>query len=911
MRPKTPASSTAPEAAPPSTVSRGSIGRSIKLLHGLTPQHIIATAPAGFGKTTLLRELREQALASGAKVAWFTVLSEHEDAATFVSAIVESLQELGCGLSLAVHKDAVPGHATGLRELCREIAAQLARLPHPTVLFIDDYHLVRGNEATGLFVEELAHAASANFQIVLASRSQANFSTVRLRLDSRLQQLTSRELQFSYEEARQFYSRLHGLQLTPAQLAKIIARTDGWAAGLQLVALALARSPRPDDVIDALSGDFHDITEYLARYVIDGLASELLDFLLDTSVLDRLNAELCAALTRNVAAGSLLAQAQEMNLFVRPLDETRTWFAYHQLFRDFLKTQLNARDPERARELHRRASEWYAEHRLPHRAIEHALSAGDHDGAAQLVESFAQERIDIGGMADVERWINMIPAEVVSRHPRFHVFKGWALCHICKYNEAAEILRTLERDLATQSGEDTEQIRERQYELAVLKAVNALAGDNVAEALESLPEDPPEQSKHMRRLRAMKSNVEGACHIFMSRFDAAERALTRAYTLHLGSGSLNGVVYALCYLGYVHLLSGPLAEASAKFEQAEQAALARSGQDSFCCALPRALHGLVADDRDEVDLAQRSFMSHLTPIEEGAYIGFRRAVFLRLARILMDRGEIRQADEVLHRLLRSCDEIYLERTQLLIDLERARQALRCGELSEAVRLLNRLPAARDVGLFEAWQSDICEPAMVRAQYALLAGDAARALQLLEPLKQLADSARRLSSLQELLVLEARAAWALEQRDSAANALMGALELARRTGRLRACADWRDEVLSLAEALHLENGANPAAATALADLRRTGSSHSGDGSLAPAGNRATSVSASSAGEALSARELVVLQLVARGMRNKQTAAELNISEHTVRWHLRNVLEKLNVTNRMEAVNAARELGLLDR
>jgi ATP/maltotriose-dependent transcriptional regulator MalT len=573
--------------------SGASIERSIKLKEGAHSPHIIATAPAGFGKTTLLRDLRQQARGFGWKVAWVTVLSEHEDTATFVTSIVEALNELRCGFSLAFHKDGLPGHATGLRELCREMCARIGSISDRIVLLIDDYHACRGNEATGLFVEELAHAAPVNFQIVLASRSQPNFSTVRLRLDNRLRQLGSRELQFGHDEVKEFYHRLHGLSLTTSQLTKIADRTDGWAAGLQLIALALKRSPRSDDVIDALSGDFHEITEYLARYVIDGLPKELVDFLLETSVLDRLSAPLCAAVTQNAAAGALLAQAQALNLFVRPLDETHTWFGYHQLFRDFLKTQLTLRDAARQRELHQLASKWYAEQRLPDGAIEHALWAGDHDGAAQLVEEFAQERIDIGGMADVERWINMIPAEIGSRHPQFQVFKAWALCHICKYHEASDILRALENDFSAHAGRDTLRARELQYELAVLKAVNSLGGDNVVQALESLPEDPPEQSRHIRRLTAMKSNVEGACHIFMSRFDDAERVLERAYTLHLSSGSLNGVVYALCYLGYTHLLAGSLAEANGKFEQAEQAALARSGKDSFCCAMPRALRGLV------------------------------------------------------------------------------------------------------------------------------------------------------------------------------------------------------------------------------------------------------------------------------------------------------------------------------
>jgi LuxR family maltose regulon positive regulatory protein len=911
MRPK---SSAAIEAALPPAAMEAHIRieRRIHLPDTSRPQHIIATAPPGFGKTTLLRALGEQARASGAKVAWITVSSEHEDTATFVAGVIEALYALRCGFSLSFHKDAVPGHATGLRELCRSICSRLRGLPCRASLFIDDYHAVRANEAIGLFMEELTHAAPANFQIVLASRSLPNFSTIRLRLDNRLRQLTSRELQFSYEEAEQFFHRVHRIALTPAQLAKILARTDGWAAGLQMVALALKRSAHLDDVIDAFSGNFHEIAEYLGRYVIEGLAPELVSFLLDTSVLDRLSAELCTAVTRHPAAGSLLAQVQASNLFVRPLDESHTWFTYHQLFRDFLRAQLNLRDAARAQELHRRASTWYAEQRVPHRAIEHALFAADHDVAAQLVEDFAQERIDTGGMADVERWINMIPAEVVSRHPRFQVFKGWALCHICKYHEADEILDSLERNFAAHAGDDPLRIRELQYELAVLRSVNSLAGDNVAAALHSLPEDPPEPSRQMRRLTAMKFNVEGACNIFMSRFDAAERALTRAYTLHLGSGSLNGSTYALCYLGYVRLLSGTLSEAAAKFEQAEQEALARSGRDSFCCALPRALRGLVADERDDIETAENLIVSHLTPIEEGAYIGFRRALFLSLARILMDRGELAAADDVLHRLLRSCDEIYVVRTHLLIALERVRFAMRVHDLAEARRLVERLPAVRNPAMLDHWENDVCEPGVVRAEWALLSGAPDQALEMLQPLERLAESALRWSSLQEILVLEARTASVLDLRDSATAALLRAVDIAHRTGRVRACADSRQSVTALGSQLRLSGeDAEPKIRRFFDDLQCADPDDHGEvvaSSPAPS-HRLAPGSVTSAGEALSARELVVLQLVARGKRNKQAAAELNISEHTVRWHVRNVLEKLNVTNRTAAVNIARELGLL--
>jgi LuxR family maltose regulon positive regulatory protein len=175
--------------------------------------------------------------------------------------------------------------------------------------------------------------------------------------------------------------------------------------------------------------------------------------------------------------------------------------------------------------------------------------------------------------------------------------------------------------------------------------------------------------------------------------------------------------------------------------------------------------------------------------------------------------------------------------------------------------------------------------------------------MLRELRRHAEAARRQSSLQELLLLESRSAFALGDKTAAAAALLEALHVARKSGRMRACADSRTTVVALADSLGLEKGADPAMATFLQDLRRHSRTQRQHEDI-PSGSSATS-----AGEALSARELVVLQLVARGMRNKQAAAQLNISEHTVRWHVRNVLEKLNVTNRMAAVNAARELGLL--
>jgi ATP/maltotriose-dependent transcriptional regulator MalT len=888
----------------PSSRETCTVPRQVAFQSGPFRQHILATAPAGFGKTTLLRDFHRQAIGAGVRVAWMTVLREHEDTATFIADIIRALQSLSCDLDPTFHKDTVPGHATGIREISRGICAHLSRSPDPLALFVDDYHSVGSNEAIGVFTEELLQSAPASFQVVLASRSAPNFSTIRLRMDNRLRQLSTRDLQFRQSEAEDFYRRIHGLVLSQKQLAQIVSRTEGWAAGLQLVALALKRNVLPDDVINSLSGDFREITEYLSRYVIEGLDSQMLRFMTDISVLDRLHPQLCGAVSQIPSAAALLTQMEEHGFFVRPLDESHTWFAYHELFRDFLRSRLKAEDGNRLHTLHRRASDWYAESHLPDRALEHALLAQDTDRAAQLIEHFGQERIDVGAMADVERWVNMIPPEVADRHPRLRVFKGWALCHIGKYHEAADILRELDQSRAA-SDVDPIRARELRYELAVLKVVNALAGDDVKAALEGLPADPPEPSKHMRRLSAMKANAEGACHIYMSRFDEAEQHLGRAYALHVQAGSLNGVMYSLCYLGYVRFLSGSLTEAQGKFEQAEQRALARSGKDSFSCALPCALRGLIADERDDPHLAESLITSRLTPVEEGAYIGFRRALFLRLARILMDRRQLSAADEILHRLLRSCDEVYIERTQLFINLEWARHSMRSGDHTEALRHLRRLPAPADLSTLQTWISDWCEPAVARAQFCLEEGEPARALEMLQPLKNLAQLSRRVSELQALLVLEARAAFSLGRQPLAASSLQQAVEIARKTGRQRVIADSRDIVLDLAGRLRIAHelerkpdeimpGSNPGAANTAREIK-----------LAP---RACHP-ASSFGEALSAREAVVLQLVARGMRNKQVAAELNISEHTVRWHLRNVLEKLRVTNRTAAVSAARAMGLL--
>jgi hypothetical protein len=285
---------------------------------------------------------------------------------------------------------------------------------------LDDYHLIEGapiHHTLGVLLER----GPPQLRLVLASRADPPLPLARLRARGQLAELRERDLRFTPQETTALLEEAMGLDLPAASLAALAARTEGWVAGLQLAALSLQGHTDPAGFVASFSGSHQYVLDYLTEEVLARRSEDLVGFLLETSVLERLSGELCDAVTGRSDSQHVLGQIERANLFLVPLDEVRGWWRYHQLFADLLRARLHQQQPDRVPELHRAAAAWCQQHGLADEAVRHAVAAGDPDWAARLIEQHVEALYRRSEAATMQRWYAALPAELVRSRPRLHL----------------------------------------------------------------------------------------------------------------------------------------------------------------------------------------------------------------------------------------------------------------------------------------------------------------------------------------------------------------------------------------------------------------------------------------------------------------------------------------------------------
>jgi LuxR family transcriptional regulator, maltose regulon positive regulatory protein len=405
----------------------------------------LISAPAGFGKTTLLVEwLRERAGGDGC-VAWLSLDEGDNDPVRFLSYLVAALrrtgeEEIGEGVLVALRSPEPPRIEAMISTLVNEIAS----LPRELTLVLDDYHLIDSQSAHGV-VSFLLEYLPENVHLIVASRVDPPLQLARLRARNQMIHLDATDLSFTSEEASTFLNEVMGLELSAEDLATLEERTEGWIAGLQLAALSMQDRKDVSGFIKAFSGSYRDVLDYLAEEVLARQPERMRDFMLQTSILDHLTGSLCDALTGRSDGQEMLEKLERENLFVFALDEERRWYRYHHLFADFLRGRLMRERPESADELHLRASGWYEDNEHLPEAIGHALSAPDHDLAARLIEEGVEGAVERGEGTTALRWLEALPTEAKRLRPRLFVEHAVALVITGRPDDAEPLLKEAER----------------------------------------------------------------------------------------------------------------------------------------------------------------------------------------------------------------------------------------------------------------------------------------------------------------------------------------------------------------------------------------------------------------------------------------------------------------------------------
>ncbi len=583
-----------------------------KLEQGLDGKLTLVSAPAGFGKTTLIAEWIHKSPTPNPQspFTWLSLDENDNDLTRFLTYLVAALQTIETtvgetAVSLLQSPQPVPIEAV-LTSLLNDIAglAASADTEHPVILILDDYHVINTpaiHEVLNFLLENMPPI----LHLVIISRSDPQLPLSRWRARGQMTEIRQADLRLTGTEAAAFLNHVMGLSLTAEQVEMLEARTEGWIAGLQLAAISLRGRDNIADFITNFSGSQRFILDYLTEEVIHGLPDDYQQFLLQTSILSRLRGALCDAVTGQKNSWQTLEKLEASNLFLIPLDEDRVWFRYHHLFAEVMEKRLHRVYKEQIPELHLRAANWFRQHALFDEAVKHALAANDYHLIADIIESQDRKLLHLGKLSTLKAWLDTLPADMVQQRPRLAVNSAWVYLLIGNLERIEELLSTAEKNLddLMQSDDLWGQIAAiRAYAAARLAHMNP-ANDQHLEyassqahlALERLPKDD-------FSVRCVVAFVLGGVYRLRQDTERELAFLQEARQLGEQGGNIHIAVAALNRIGEALKNQGDLVEAEEIYHQALRLGSRRSGQP-----LPMTSgvqHGLA-----EIRLAQKDLVA--------------------------------------------------------------------------------------------------------------------------------------------------------------------------------------------------------------------------------------------------------------------------------------------------------------
>jgi LuxR family maltose regulon positive regulatory protein len=545
----------------------------------------LVSAPAGFGKTTLVSHWAQQA---EQPVAWLSLDESDNDLIRFLSYFIAALQtidaQIGQGLQAAFQSP----EGVDIEAVLIALLNATADLDTPIALVLDDYHVIGAqpiHDAMAFLLEHLP----PNAHLLLLTRADPPFPLPRMRARGELLEIRERNLRCSLEETTAFLRTMTGADLSADFIQTLQSRTEGWIAALQLAALSMQGQDDPAGLIDTFGSGHHYIVEYLIEEVLNRQPEALRVFLMQTSILGRLNGSLCDALTGRADGDATLMHCDKANLFVSPLGGEYRWYRYHRLFADVVANRLQRRHPDQVPGLHLRAAEWFRQHSLVDEAIKHALLAKAHTLAAEIVEEQAQDLLHQGMLATLLAWLNAFPPEIVRQRPRLSVDAAWVHLLIGNLELVESHLASAEKNLAAlgDPGELDGQIAAvRAYTLGRLGQLEQ-AIDLAHVALDLLPEDD-------YSVRCVVAFVLGGIYRLRQDESRALAYLRQASRLGEQAGNIHLAVAGYGTIGDILKGQGKLVEAEQVYFQALQLGSGPGGQPLPFTA---GIHAYLADLR--------------------------------------------------------------------------------------------------------------------------------------------------------------------------------------------------------------------------------------------------------------------------------------------------------------------------
>jgi len=828
----------------------------------------LVSAPAGYGKTTLVSSwLSERSL----DCCWVNL-----------DQLDSSAQRVATYLGAALCLESPPGSNRWVAFLNALTARQ-----RQTMIVLDDYHLAESAEVNDLVMSLLENLPQTT-HVVIITRIDPTMRLAKLRGQAELVEIRQADLAFTLEECKAFLAETGGISLASEEVQALSYTTEGWAAGLQILASSLKDRADAHRLLRGLRAGHRYLHDYLVEEVLDGLDQPTLAFMERCSILERLSADLCDAVTGRADSRELLLAIDRRNLFISPLDEDRRWFRLHHLFAEVLLARLQAQHAEELPALHRKASEWFTAHGQPVEAINHRVAAGDADAAAELINENADWLMRQGELMRARRWITLIPKEVCARYPAIVLIRAWAGI------DAGRPLAEIERELDSAGEAGTY----RALALCLRSHIAGLQGDDEKalrlseQALRKLDGNDLFVNGHAKLRVAIARLASGEMR---TAIDLLESAANES----LQAGNPPVAVEALAHKARAMVEQGQLDEGEETYQRALDLAMSHDGSRRGYASWALIGLGEVSRLRGTLPRAVELFRNGMAI---SAYRLDLNAFYTSLGFVhaLLARGLEADATQA----LRSAEQLALGSSVPLyfvrfLEAHRVLILLRCGRLQEARARLKEIPTsgqpAADESYVEALVSDL--ETLGRARLALLEGNARACMDLAFPLARRArEQERELNALSADLLL-VRASWQAEESDQATSILDRGLSFAADRGIVQPFVD-----------------EGPEMARVLYHARSLGLTHPFIGKLLaafPLDQQSTAAAETqpNAVEPLSAREVKVLTLLSQGLSNKEVAAELFVSVKTVKWYASSIYAKLAVSSRTQAIAKARQLAIL--
>jgi LuxR family transcriptional regulator, maltose regulon positive regulatory protein len=892
-----------------------------RLLAGLRARLALVAAPAGFGKSTLLAQALAEARATPPlrRFAWVALDQGDNDPARFWTYAFTALERASPGAgapSLAMLQTTPAAIEPALAELLNGLAEQHEEV----VLLLDDYHAVTNpaiHEEIGFLLEH----APPQFHLVIASRVDPPLPLARWRVRGELAELRAADLRFTPDEALQFFAETMGLRLDAEAAAALEARTEGWAAGLQLAALSLQGQEDIRGFIESFSGSHRHVVDYLVEEVLQRQPDHIRAFLLQTSVLDRLSGSLCDAVlgvAKAEASGDsfsriVLDTLERDNLFLIPLDNERRWYRYHHLFADLLRHRLRHERPTVVSELHRRAALWYEQQDMAADAVSHAFAAADMDLVVRLLTAYGPRIAATGETLTLQRWLDALPRELLVRNPRLCVVQAQVLLLDRRAVAVESYLDAAERALAEMDDADAAAVRgellAQRAHVAIERGAFAEAHRLALQALELLPASA-------EWARSSTGLLQGYALMVLGKTSEAVAVHAENVGRSRAAGHAVAALFSGTEIVKMRVLQGRLGDAHAAAEEALAWAAAEGWQQ---LAATSALHIWLGN----VLLEQGNFAGAELPLgaairlsQHGPAITAARAHTF-LARLRQLQGYHAGAEAALATVEAICRHWEPGGERTFFEAYTARVRLLGGDTAAARRWAAAQPAwDRTTPPSYFREIELLTLARIAVLDDLAPPDdpeRAETHELLAWLRDHASAAGRNAVVIETLALEGIVLARRGEPDQAHGRLDAALALAAPEGFFGIFLDLGAPMAELlARNLGRRAPADPARPY-LTDLLSLFRDREGAGAPltlpeAPTG-RAVRGAEPAGAEALTERELEVLRLYAAGMTSAEIAEHFVVSINTVKTQLKSIYSKLDAHSRAEAVASARKLQLI--